>query len=161
VRQEIELVRELINIVEENKLAELNIDFKGFKVEIKKELPQQQIQVMPQITPQFSRHETVESAGPGGEGKTQTEETREVQVPGVPIISPLGGVFYRASKPGAPPFVNQGDTITPGQTLCIVEAMKLMNEITAEQGGRIVKVMKENAQEVAEGEILFYMEPEE
>jgi acetyl-CoA carboxylase biotin carboxyl carrier protein len=161
VRQEIELVRELINIVEENKLAELNIDFKGFKVEIKKELPQQQVQMIPQLAPQFSRGEATESPVSGGEGRPQGEETREIQIPGVPIVSPLGGVFYRASKPGAPPFVNQGDVVEVGQTLCIVEAMKLMNEITAEQRGKIVKVTKENAQEVAEGEVLFYFEPEE
>jgi acetyl-CoA carboxylase biotin carboxyl carrier protein len=161
VRQEIELVRELINIVEENKLAELNIDFKGFKVEIKKELPQQQVPMMPQIIPQYSRLESPETPIAGGEGRPQGEETREISIPGVPVVSPLGGVFYRAAKPGAPPFINQGDLVEAGQTLCIVEAMKLMNEITAEQRGKIVKIVKENAQEVAEGEVLFYLEPEE
>ena len=78
---------------------------------------------------------------------------------GEKIHSPLPGVFYRAPRPGAPSFVEAGQKVTPGQTLCIVEAMKLMNEITAEQACVIKKILIENGDAVEEGQPLFLIEP--
>jgi len=75
------------------------------------------------------------------------------------ITSPLVGTFYRAPAPGAPPFVNEGDNVTVGQTLCIVEAMKVMNKITSDVNGKIVKIIPENAQPVKQGDVLFLIEP--
>ena len=75
------------------------------------------------------------------------------------VEAPMVGTFYRAPKPDAPPFVNEGDAIKEGQVLCIVEAMKLMNEIEARVAGRIVKVLVENGQPVEFGQPLFLMEP--
>jgi acetyl-CoA carboxylase biotin carboxyl carrier protein len=77
----------------------------------------------------------------------------------ITIEAPMVGTFYRASSPDAPPFVNEGDTIKEGQTLCVIEAMKLMNEIDAKHGGRIVKVFVDNAQPVQFGQALFLLEP--
>jgi acetyl-CoA carboxylase biotin carboxyl carrier protein len=71
------------------------------------------------------------------------------------ITSPIVGTFYRASNPNTPPFVSVGDTVRPGQTLCIVEAMKLMNEIECDVAGEIVKVLVENGTPVEYGERLF------
>ncbi|MFN8010813.1 MAG: acetyl-CoA carboxylase biotin carboxyl carrier protein [Holophagaceae bacterium] len=71
------------------------------------------------------------------------------------ITSPIVGTFYRASNPNSPPFVGVGDTVRPGQTLCIVEAMKLMNEIECDVAGEVVKVLVENGQPVEYGERLF------
>lgn len=71
------------------------------------------------------------------------------------ITSPIVGTFYRASNPNTPPFVAVGDTVRPGQTLCIVEAMKLMNEIECDVAGEVVKVLVENGQPVEYGERLF------
>ena len=71
------------------------------------------------------------------------------------ISSPIVGTFYRAPNPDADPYVKVGDFVEPGQTLCIVEAMKLMNEIESDQSGTIVKVFPENAQPVEFGERLF------
>ena len=74
------------------------------------------------------------------------------------VTSPMVGTFYRASSPDAPPFVEEGDMVRKGQTLCIIEAMKMMNEIEAEVAGRIVKVLRENAQPVEYGQPLMVIE---
>jgi acetyl-CoA carboxylase biotin carboxyl carrier protein len=75
------------------------------------------------------------------------------------IDSPMVGTFYRSPKPGAPAFVDVGDKIAPGKTLCIVEAMKLMNEIEAEIGGTIVEILVDNGQPVQFGQPLFKIRP--
>jgi len=77
----------------------------------------------------------------------------------VAVEAPMVGTFYRAPKPDASPFVAEGDVVKEGQVLCIVEAMKLMNEIEAKVSGRIVKVVVENGQPVEFGQSLFLMEP--
>ena len=69
------------------------------------------------------------------------------------------GTFYRASAPDAQPFINEGDAVRKGQTLCIIEAMKMMNEIEAEFRGRVARVVAENGQTVEYGESLFLIEP--
>jgi len=74
------------------------------------------------------------------------------------VTSPMVGTFYRASSPDAPQFVEEGDMVRKGQTLCIIEAMKMMNEIEAEVAGRIVKVLCENAQPVEYGQPLMVVE---
>ena len=74
------------------------------------------------------------------------------------VTSPMVGTFYRASSPDAPHFVEEGDTVRKGQTLCIIEAMKMMNEIEAEVAGRIVKVLCENAQPVEYGQPLMVVQ---
>ena len=77
----------------------------------------------------------------------------------VPIESPMVGTFYRAPAPGAEPYVKEGDAIQKGTVVCIVEAMKLMNEIESEVAGRIVRVMAENGKPVEFGQPLFLVEP--
>jgi acetyl-CoA carboxylase biotin carboxyl carrier protein len=75
------------------------------------------------------------------------------------VESPMVGTFYRASQPGAPPFVEIGDVVAPGQTLCILEAMKLMNEVKADVEGVVRGVHAENAEPVEFGQLLFELEP--
>jgi acetyl-CoA carboxylase biotin carboxyl carrier protein len=77
----------------------------------------------------------------------------------VTIEAPMVGTFYRATNPETAPFVSEGDTIKEGQTLCIIEAMKLMNEIESKLSGRVVKILAENAQPVEFGQPLFLVEP--
>jgi Biotin carboxyl carrier protein len=77
----------------------------------------------------------------------------------VPVESPMVGTFYRASQPDAPPFVEVGDVVAAGQTLCILEAMKLMNEVKAELEGVVRRIHVENAQPVEFGQLLFELEP--
>jgi acetyl-CoA carboxylase biotin carboxyl carrier protein len=78
---------------------------------------------------------------------------------GVTITAPMVGTFYRAASPEAAPYVSEGTVIEPGKTVCIIEAMKLMNEIKAEVKGKIIKVLVENAQPVEYGQPLFIVEP--
>jgi acetyl-CoA carboxylase biotin carboxyl carrier protein len=77
----------------------------------------------------------------------------------VRIESPMVGTFYRAAAPGSPPFVEEGDVVAPGQTLCILEAMKLMNEVKADQEAVVRRIAVENAQPVEFGQVLFELEP--
>jgi acetyl-CoA carboxylase biotin carboxyl carrier protein len=75
------------------------------------------------------------------------------------VEAPMVGTFYRASSPGAPPFVEEGDAVGAGQTLCILEAMKLMNEVKAEEEGVVTRIHPENGQPVEYGQLLFELEP--
>jgi acetyl-CoA carboxylase biotin carboxyl carrier protein len=76
-----------------------------------------------------------------------------------PITAPMVGTFYRSPNPDAPPFVEEGDEVTPGQTVCIIEAMKLFNEIQTEVGGRVARVLAENGTPVEYGQPLFLIDP--
>jgi acetyl-CoA carboxylase biotin carboxyl carrier protein len=78
---------------------------------------------------------------------------------GTPVKSPLNGIFYRAASPQSPPFVNEGDIAEKGAVLCIVEAMKVMNEIRAEKRCRILKILKENGEPVNTEQDMFSVEP--
>jgi len=77
----------------------------------------------------------------------------------LPITAPMVGTFYRAPSPDAPPYVDEGDVVDPGQTVCIIEAMKLFNEIKSELQGRVAKVLVENGTPVEYGQPLFLIEP--
>jgi acetyl-CoA carboxylase biotin carboxyl carrier protein len=80
---------------------------------------------------------------------------------GHPIKAPLVGTFYRAGQPGSPPFVEEGDVIDVGQTVAIVEAMKLMNQVQADQGGKVSQILVEDGQWVEFEQVLMYLEPVE
>ena len=99
-------------------------------------------------------------AAPAGLAQPETTSQAPELVPGtITIEAPMVGTFYRATNPEATPFVSEGDTVKEGQTLCIIEAMKLMNEIESKVAGRVVKILVENAQPVEFGQPLFLVEP--
>jgi acetyl-CoA carboxylase biotin carboxyl carrier protein len=77
----------------------------------------------------------------------------------IPVLAPLVGTFYAASQPGAKPFVEVGDTVDAGQTVCIVEAMKLMNEVATGEAGRVAEVLVENGEWVEFEQVLMYLDP--
>lgn len=89
----------------------------------------------------------------GGDGAPEAPDR------GYPVVAPLVGRFYRAPKPGAEPFVKEGDVVEAAQTLCIVEAMKVMNEVTAGQAGRVLDVLVEDGEYVEFEQVLMYLEP--
>lgn len=99
-----------------------------------------------------ARADTAEEARAVQPGAADLREDRVV------IAAPMVGTFYRAPSPDAEPYVEVGSTVTPGQTVCIVEAMKIMNEIQAEVEGRVVEILVENAQPVEYGQPLFVLE---
>jgi acetyl-CoA carboxylase biotin carboxyl carrier protein len=77
----------------------------------------------------------------------------------IPVLAPLVGTFYRSAQPGAKPFVEVGDVVDVGQTVCIVEAMKLMNEVAAGEGGKVAEIVVENGDPVEFEQVLLYLEP--
>jgi len=99
------------------------------------------------------------AAGPAQGALAEGEVAKEEPERGVVVTSPFVGTFYRAPGPGASPFVEVGQTVKPGQVLCIVEAMKLMNEIEAEQSFEILEILASNGDPVEFGQALFRMQP--
>jgi acetyl-CoA carboxylase biotin carboxyl carrier protein len=100
-----------------------------------------------------------QSAAPGAAAPARAPEKTEPVSEHLMVTAPIVGTFYEAASPGAPPFVQVGDKVEAGQVLCIIEAMKLMNEIEAETAGVIVKRFVSNGQPVEYGEALFAIDP--
>lgn len=156
---DLEQIRNLLAVVGETDITELTIESGEEKITIKKEQPAvlqstYEIPVAPrhiQAVPPAHHHE---EAVPG---KPAEEESNGKGL--IPITSPMVGTFYRASSPTSPPFVDIGDLISPGQTICIIEAMKLMNDLPAEVSGRVVKCLVENGTTVEYGQPLFMVNP--
>ena len=146
-------LKELISLMEEHQLAEIELEREGMKVRLRKMGAGSESGgpvVMERVLPG--------SLPVGGGGPVPVPEP-PTKPAGLEIKSPMVGTFYRAPAPEAPPFVESGQEIEPGQVLCIIEAMKLMNEIKAEVKGRIVQVLVENGQPVEFGQPLFLVEP--
>lgn len=152
---DVEDVKEFIRLIHETDVNELQVETAAMKVNIRKgnggtpaggcttaAAPDEAALLEPVTT------------GPG----PQPQETPDNLVE---VIAPMVGTFYRASAPGSPPFVEVGSKVKKGDTLCIIEAMKLMNEIEAECEGEVVEIFVENAQPVEYGQILFLISPEE
>lgn len=141
---EIEELKELITLLKDTDIAELQIEKDGTKIKIRRhaiisplEVPQKHIKPV-EIT------------------KEVEEEVQRL----VTITSPIVGTFYRSPSPDAPPFVDVGTRVKKGQVLCIIEAMKLMNEIESDVDGVVVRILVENGQPVEYGEPLFLIEPD-
>jgi len=144
----VKLARDLARIARENELAEIEYRNAGQRIRLVLEAPVEPVAWAPgPLAPEAPP--PAQAVPPPGPAAPQ----------GQVISSPLAGVFYRAPRPGAPPFVEQGQQVSPGQTLCIIEAMKLMNEIGAEQPCTILKILVENAQVVESGQALFEIAP--
>lgn len=146
-----EEIRRLIKIVEESNISELEVSRWGRKIRIIKESPAKPVEdSLPPVQPINLEEQT-----PQEPEEAPVKEERKTRVE---IKSPMVGTFYRAPAPGVKPFVEVGDYIKPGQTLCIIEAMKLMNEIEAEISGKILDILVENAQPVEYNQPLFLVE---
>jgi len=172
-------IKELFILMKENDIAEINIEqgdtkihVVGSRVPVVPAAVQPMMQVlptMPQAAVAGSAQAPARAAAPAetkGEepapAKAAPAETTEEGMPAnvKTITSPIVGTFYRSPAPDAPPFVNVGDRVKEDTTLCIIEAMKLMNEIKAEMRGRIVKILVENGMPVEYNQPLFLVEPE-
>ena len=144
-------IKRLIKIVEESQIEELEVSRWGRRVRISKRArtgPAAGSGVVMQVGEKTS--------GPQGEAsESATGEADHLAT----IKSPMVGTFYRASTPTAEPFVKVGQVIEKGAVVCLVEAMKLMNEIESEVSGRIVKILAEDVQPVEFGQVLFQVEP--
>jgi oxaloacetate decarboxylase alpha subunit len=142
-----ERIRELVKIVQESGVGEIEIEDEGMRVSVRRADEPSAVQTATAPAVGNGEDALVAPAGSAtGDGALRVE-------------APMVGVFYRAPSPGAPAFVDVGDTVEPGQTLCILEAMKLFNELKAEVAGRVLSIHAENAQPVEYGQLLFEIEP--
>jgi oxaloacetate decarboxylase alpha subunit len=144
-RREAERIREIIRIVQETGIGEVSIEEGETRITIRRNDEGAEAPVV-----------GVQSAGGPTEPELPPVLPRDDVIR---IESPMVGTFYRAAEPGADPFVDEGDPVAPGQTLCILEAMKLMNEVKADVEATVRRICVENAQPVEYGQLLFELEP--
>ena len=142
-----ERIREVVRIVQETGIAEIAVEEDGTRVSVRRTEEPATVEV-PSASPGEPLQPSLEPAAdpPPGDDAVRIE-------------APMVGTFYRAPQPGAPPFVEEGDAVAAGQTLCILEAMKLMNEVKAEVEGVIRTIHVQNGQPVEYGQALFDLEP--
>jgi acetyl-CoA carboxylase biotin carboxyl carrier protein len=158
-------IQELIKMINKSNIGEVTIEEKGFKLTIKqKEEPAQNVIAAPVHTSPMmtAMHQQAPVAQAAAQSTAATEKPKaadQVADNLLTIKSPMIGTFYRSSAPGKPSFIEIGDDITPGKVVCIIEAMKLFNEIESEVKGRIVKVLVEDASPVEYDQPLFLVEP--
>ena len=148
-------IKEMINLMNENDLSELEIEKEGFKIKLKKS---SQDVIEPIRMPPPYRVETIPNSKTPPDNVSQSN-TSNVSKTAKEIVSPMVGTFYRAPSPESPPFIEMGQTVEIGQVVCIIEAMKLMNEIKSEVRGKVVEIAVENAEPVEFGQKLFAVEP--
>jgi oxaloacetate decarboxylase alpha subunit len=143
-RARAERIREVVRIVQETGVGEVTIEEEGMRVSVKRT---QEVEPQPATA----------SAEPSASGGASSEPVASNGL--VSVEAPMIGVFYRAPEPGAEPFVEVGEAVAPGQTLCLLEAMKLFNELKAETTGVVRAIHAENGEPVEFGQLLFELEP--
>lgn len=162
MKMDINYLKRIIKLLDSSDVAELEIEEEGTRLRLSKPrpkiaaglspmamLPQQVVPAAPVSAPQA---ESTEAKSEGTAPETpKTENIFEVK-------SPMVGTFYRAPSPDADPYVSVGSSVSPGSVLCIIEAMKLMNEIESDVSGKIVKILVENGQPVEYNQTLFHIE---
>lgn len=155
-------IRDLIDFIAKSGLNEVNVETKELKLHVKREPDQKIFKSAPPATaaPAAPAPVPAVSASQAPVPAAQKPVAEPAGKKTVEIKSPMIGTFYRSSSPDTPPFASVGDKITKGQTVCIIEAMKLFNEIESEISGTIVKVMAENATPVEYDQVLFVVEPD-
>ncbi len=149
----VEEIERLIEFITKSGLEEVSIETEQIKLSIKKRMPVAQ-QILPE-PPNSSAAVTAIQAAPHPLSDVSSTPTSSY----VEFKAPMVGTFYQASNPGAPPFVQVGDRIQQGQKLCVIEAMKLFNEIEADIAGTIVKVLVDDASPVEYDQPLFLVHP--
>ena len=136
-------LKELIKFMNDNNLCELEIEEEDKCIRLKKNSSTQPVVVSSAPLP---------ASSPAPESQKSKKNILEIK-------SPMVGTFYAAPSPGAKPYASIGDLIKPGKVVCVIEAMKLMNEIKAEVSGKIVQILAENGETIEFGQTLFTIEP--
>ena len=147
-------LKEILYILENSDVNEIDVTFFGIRYRVVKEAPGVE-EGLPEAT--VTPKQTTDRSDIPEMSETATKEPDST--PGVEVLSPMPGTFYRAPSPDDPPFVKEGDFIKKGDPLCIIEAMKIMNEIEAEDIGVIQKILVESGQAVEFNQPLFIIEP--
>lgn len=172
---DIKQIQDLIKFVSKSGVREVEIEQKDFKLQIKNNIEkegsvsagdlmkllmkQQPMQVTTSAAPQASAPAPQPAQAPTAKEEPTPEAPKENNEKYKTVKASMIGTFYRSPSPDKPPFVKVGDTVEKGQTLCIIEAMKLFNEIEAEFSGKVVKVLPEDASPVQYDQPLFVIDP--
>lgn len=140
---EVVLTERMLQLAREYNLSELEWEAEGVKILVRREVTEAALALPP---------------APRKRSIADKEQTSENWIE---LCAPMTGVFYRAPSPDAPPYVEVGDVVEEGQIVCLIEAMKVFNEIPADKSGRVVQICAESGQLVEQGAVLFYLAPEE
>lgn len=143
-------IKDMINLMNENGLTELEVEKDGVRIRLKKGSGgtyEKAVEFVP-------HHQPAQAQAPQAQGAEKAEKKNVLE-----IKAPMVGTFYRSPSPEAAPYVNVGDSIAPGQVVCIIEAMKLMNEIKSEVKGKIIEIQADNSEPVEFAQVLFVIEP--
>ncbi len=153
---EVDYIEKLLELFTQNGLTELTVEESDKALVIKKECGVVSHNIIPQATPVAASvvPSTVSSQVVSPEIKTE----KKPEAQGKSILSPMIGTFYKAPSPDSKPFASVGDTVAPGQVVCIIEAMKLMNEIESEVSGKITQICVSDGEPVEYGQVLMYVE---
>src|SRR5690606_6533058 len=158
---DIKEIQNLIKFVSKSEVAEVNLKLKDFEIKIKNiggqtvtYAPQPMIQ-QPVMQPQQAPQTAAVPSAPAENTTNPAEDNSKY----ITVKSPMIGTFYRSSGPGKDPFVSVGDSVSPGSVLCIVEAMKLFNEIESEVSGKIVKILADDSTPIEYDQPLFLIDP--
>jgi oxaloacetate decarboxylase (Na+ extruding) subunit alpha len=143
-------IKEMINLMNENGLVEFELEKEGMRIKLRKTSSGGEGSYNGPIVIERSNAAAPREAA----SVPEKESTKTVE-----IKAPMVGTFYRAPSPEAPPYVEVGQVIEPGQVVCIIEAMKLMNEIKAEIRGKLIEIIVDNAEPVEYGQSMFILEP--
>lgn len=145
-------IQELIDLLRRNNLTELEFERQGIRIRVRHELVARPLVASVQESSPPSLQQPMHSA-------SVTTSASETHTGFVTVTSPIVGTFYRSPSPDADAYVEEGESVKKGQVLCVVEAMKLMNEIESEVDGRLVKILVENTKSVEYGQALFLIDP--
>ena len=151
-------IRDLIDFISQSGLNEVNIETKELKLHVKREPDQKVMKSSP--APMLTMQAAPVAAPAPEAAAPKQEKPATAGKKTLEIKSPMIGTFFRSSNPDSPPFISVGDKVSKGQTVCIIEAMKLFNEIESEVSGTVVKAMIENSSPVEYDQLLFVVEPD-
>lgn len=150
-------IQDLIKFVAKSGVSEVEIEQKDFKITIKAPRKEREVQIVTQAAPAPVAMAPALAPAPASAAPLEVAPVADTKY--ITVKAPMIGTFYRAAGPGKPIFVNVGDEIKPGKTICIIEAMKLFNEIESEVSGKIVKVLVDDAKPVEYDQPLFLVDP--
>jgi acetyl-CoA carboxylase biotin carboxyl carrier protein len=156
---DIKEIQNLIKFVSKSNVAEVSLKLEDVEIKIKN-IPSQTVNYSSQPMmqqPQQTLIQAPQAATPAPAESSSTQEEEDSKY--YTVKSPMIGTFYRASAPGKEPFVSVGDTVSPGSVLCMVEAMKLFNEIESEVSGKIVKILVDDSTPIEYDQPLFLIDP--
>ena len=152
---ELKDIRAIIDLMKKNDLSIFELEKEGFRLKLQKGLAGQPVIVAPAGMALPSPGNGNGSGGTTSEAESEQSQAGTGSTPLRDIVSPMVGTFYRTPAPESPPFVDIGKSVTEDSVVCIIEAMKVMNEIKAEIGGTIAEVVAENGKPVQFGQVLF------